>query len=82
LSEQELVDCANGEYENAGCNGGLMNLAFDYVMDHKLNNQEAYPYTGREGKCRTSETGEGDMEMQSCVQVDPTVEDLVEAVRQ
>ena len=47
LSEQELVDCSK-EYGNEGCDGGLMNLGFDYVMDHHLNTEDKYPYRGRD----------------------------------
>ncbi|KAL8154200.1 hypothetical protein V2J09_011960 [Rumex salicifolius] len=43
LSEQELIDCDNTQ--NQGCNGGLMELAFDFV--HKnggLTTEDNYPY--------------------------------------
>jgi KDEL-tailed cysteine endopeptidase len=37
LSEQELVDCGGGNYENDGCNGGYIENAFHFVMDKGFN---------------------------------------------
>jgi len=51
-SEQQLVDCAQG-FKNMGCRGGLPSQAFQYIMWQKgIASSQAYPYTGRDGKCR------------------------------
>ncbi|KAJ3694683.1 hypothetical protein LUZ60_000060 [Juncus effusus] len=50
LSEQELIDCDTTF--NRGCNGGMMDFAFAFIIANGgLRREEDYPYLMDEGSC-------------------------------
>jgi len=58
FSEQQLVDCAGGSFHNNGCNGGLMDYAFQYIEQNPLELESEYRYTARNGTCKAVKSKE------------------------
>lgn len=59
LSEQELVDCAQGfEYGSHGCSGGQMDGGFKFIIENGQCTAAEYPYvsgtTKTEDSCKSS----------------------------
>ena len=51
LSQQELIDCSS-DYGNHGCEGGSMDLGFQYIIDNGLCTNLTYPYIASDQECQ------------------------------
>jgi|EP00945_MAST-04E_sp_MAST-4E-sp1_P000522 C1A family cysteine protease len=53
LSEQDLVDC--NTVDDNGCNGGLMDNAFEFIVQNGgICSEAEYPYKAAQGTCQKS----------------------------
>jgi C1A family cysteine protease len=89
FSEQQLVDCdkitnsAGPRGKDHGCNGGLMENAFEWI--HKnggLCEEQAYPYVGTDGTCQTTCQTVPKSKIDSWVTVEPNDQSFMTALAQ
>lgn len=72
LSEEQLVECAHGiAYGSYGCNGGQMEGAFKYVIEHGQCSNSAYPYTSGNGQSGSCKSCSSVAHISSCSDVKP-----------
>lgn len=54
VSEQQIVDCSGAEGNN-GCNGGLMDYGFQFIINNNgICTEDAYPYQAVQNACVTT----------------------------
>merc|ERR1719502_2463501 len=70
FSEQQLVSCAKS-YGNQGCNGGLMDDGFKYIIAKGDVLETEYPYTGKTGTCDNSKTKDSETKITGYKDVAP-----------
>lgn len=80
LSEQELIDC-DRSYNN-GCNGGLMDYTYEFVVKNGgIDTEQDYPFKGRDGTCNSNKLKRRVVSIDGYVDVPPNNEqELQQAV--
>jgi len=69
LSPQELVDCTSS-YGNNGCNGGMMDSSFRYVIDKGgICSEDEIKYKGVDKKCKDCKTRYGENDVKNCYNI-------------
>jgi C1A family cysteine protease len=71
LSEEQLVECAGLKYGSMGCSGGIMEGAFNYVIEHGQCSDSSYPYTSGTGESGSCKSCSSVAHMSSCSDVKP-----------
>lgn len=81
LSEKQLVDCSR---RNSGCQGGLMDLGFQYVINNGgIDSESDYPYEPENGSCQTTKAAKHVATITGFTDVTPNnVNELLAAVTQ
>ncbi|PAN42428.1 hypothetical protein PAHAL_8G131700 [Panicum hallii] len=77
LSEQELVDCDDGD--NQGCNGGLMDYAFQYIIRNRgITTESNYPYLAEQRGCNRAKERSHDVTIDGYEDVPANNEDALQ----
>lgn len=76
LSEQELIDCDRSY--NSGCDGGLMDYAYQFVVkNHGIDTEEDYPFQGGGKSCNKGKLKRHVVTIDSYTHVPPSNEKIL-----
>lgn len=79
LSEQELIDCDRSF--NEGCDGGLMDYAYEFVIqNHGIDTEDDYPFQARGKTCNRNKLKRRVVTIDGYVDVPANEEALLKAV--
>lgn len=80
LSEQELIDCAQGpKYGSHGCNGGQMDGGFKFAIENGLCPYNNYPYLAKTQNTCQSNTCTNAIHIESCYDIQPNNQQILES---
>ncbi|KAF8029591.1 hypothetical protein BT93_E2112 [Corymbia citriodora subsp. variegata] len=80
LSEQQLIDC---DSESDGCDGGLPDSAFQYIIQNKgIASEDTYPYQEKDGTCNSTKAAQHVAQIKDFADVPPGEDELLKAVVQ